>query len=257
VKPDAEAFSTGAASGSAIAQPQAAARLAHPSFSWQGGERGYDRPLDKAFVTVERQVTVKVKTPAKKKKRKKRRRRHHTAPSFTGKVSAARTKTVWRVADSDLRLNILWSVDANGAYRTHWEVPLDAPAGRYRFVVHANRYGLTSSPFTVAPSQALTAVPVNADAGQVGVELRYPQPVAHEGVGDAPGDLEADLTFRPAVATSGSATFVVNGRNVTAKPRSNGVFEVPAPAGAQVEVKPGSVVDGHGNANGNALTLRP
>jgi hypothetical protein len=100
-------------------------------------------------------------------------------------------------------------------------------------------------------------VPVNAEAGHVAVELRYPQPATREGVGDPPGDLDADLTFRPVVAPSGRATFLVDGRSVTANARSNGVFQVPAPAGAQVEVKPGAVADAHGNANGNALTLHP
>ena len=37
----------------------------------------------------------------------------------------------------------------------------------------------------------------------------------------------------------------------------NGVFSVPAPAGAQVEVKAGGVSDQYGNTNGNALTFTP
>jgi hypothetical protein len=37
----------------------------------------------------------------------------------------------------------------------------------------------------------------------------------------------------------------------------DGVFVVAAPAGAQVELKPGSVTDQYGNANGNALALSP
>lgn len=257
VTPNADAFPPGAATGSAIAQPQTAARLAHPEFAWQGGPRGYDRPLDRAFVTVERQVTLKLKTKPKPKKRRRRRPSGHSNPSFTGKIQAARTRTVWQAVDSDLGLNIVWTVDGNGAYRAHWEVPLSAPAGRYRFVVTANRYGLTSAPFTVAPSQALTVVPVNAAAGSVALELRYPQPVSHEAVGEPPGDLSADLTFRPALATSGRATFLVNGKPVSAAVGPTGVFQVQAPAGARVEVKPGGVADGYGNANGNALALQP
>jgi neutral ceramidase len=264
VKPDGAAFSAGAASGEITAQPDGtAARLGHPQLSWQGGERGYDRPLDKAFVTVQREVTVKLKPkPPKKKKRKPRRRRHHGGsrePAFTGKVqgSAVKTKKVWRTFDTDLRLNILWRVDANGLYTAHWEVPLDAPKGRYRFVVTARRYGLTSSAFTVEPSRALTAVPVNGGAGRVAVELRYPAANARESVGDPPGDFTADLTDRPAIAPTGLATFVVNGSAQTVSENANGVFSVPASPGAQVEVHAGGVTDQYGNANENALTFSP
>jgi hypothetical protein len=207
-------------------------------------------------------VTVTLKEKPKKKKRKPRRRRSGGGarePSFTGKVraSAVRTKKVWRAFDSDLRLNILWRVDSTGEYTAHWEVPLDAPKGRYRFVITGNKYSLTSSAFTVGPSQALTAVPVNAGAGRVAVELRYPAANARQSVGDPPGDFSADLTDRPDTASSGLATFVVDGRAQTVSENENGVFAVPVPAGSQIEVAAGSVRDQHGNANANALTLSP
>jgi hypothetical protein len=89
----------------------------------------------------------------------------------------------------------------------------------------------------------------------VAVELDYPQPQQHQAVGDPPGDSTADLTDRPAAAVSGLATFVVGGKAVTVSEDGDGVFSVPAPAGARVEVKPGGVRDQYGNANGNALTL--
>ena len=261
VQPTGEAFPAGAASGKITVQPDAAAaRLGHPALSWQGGPRGYDRPLDKAFVTVQRQVTVKVKTPVKKKKKKRKPRRHHAParePSFTGKVQAAATKKVWRVVDSDLGLNILWRVDANGVYTAHWEVPLDAPGGQYRFVVSATRYSLTTAPFTVRASRALAAVPVDAGPGRVGVLLQYPAANVREAVGDPPGDFTADLTDRPDAAPSGLAAFVINGRTTRVSENGDGVFSVEAPAGAQVEVKPGAVTDQYGNGNGNALTLSP
>jgi neutral ceramidase len=268
VQPTGDPFSAGAASGKITAQPAAtAARLGHPSLSWQGGPRGYDRPLDKAFVSVQRQVRVKVtaKPPKKKKKKRKHPHRHSGArdPAFTGKVRAAtvppatRFKDVWRTADSDLGLHIMWRVDANGVYIAEWEVPLTAATGKYRFVVHANHYSLTSSPFSVGPSRALTAVPVNAGAGRVGVELDYPAASVREGVGDPPGDFTADLTDRPEVATTGLATFLVDGRSLTVSEDGNGAFSVPAPAGSRVELKPGGVTDPYGNGNGNALTLSP
>jgi neutral ceramidase len=264
VKPTAAPFPTGPSKGSVTVQPASTiGRLEHPSLSWQGGQRGYDRPLDKAFVTVQRQVLVKVKVKAKKP-RKRHRRHHHRhsgsrSPSFTGKVrvAAAKSRKVWRTVDSDLGLNIMWRVDSNGVYTAEWEVPLDAPPARYRFVVHANHYSLTSKTFSVEGSRALTAVPVDAGAGRVGVELDYPAPNVREGVGDPPGDYSADLTARPATASSGLATFEVGGRRVTVSENGNGVFTVPAPAGTQVTVAPGAVRDQHGNANGNALTLTP
>lgn len=257
VKPDGAPFPAGAESGTATAQPEAAVRLAHPAFAWQGGPRGYDRPLDRAFVSVQRQVVTRVKVKAKPRKRGRRphrRRGGRRSPTFTGKT---RVVTKWRTVDTDLGLRIVWVVDDNGAYRAHWEVPLDAPAGRYRFVVTASRYKLTSAEFTVAPTTALTAVPVNAAAGHLAIELRYPAAVQHEAVGEPPGDVDADLTDRPARATSGRATFLVGGQEKTVKPDANGVFTLSVPASGAVEVKPGGAVDSHGNANGNALTLRP
>jgi neutral ceramidase len=257
--PNGEAFPAGAAAGKITAQPPgSAARLGHPLFGWQGGVRGYDRPLDRAFVSVQRQVAAKTKAPGTKGRRGGSRRGGGDDDREDDlKLHAAATAKTWRTVDSDLGLNILWTVDGDGVYHAHWEVPLGAPAGKYRFVVRANRYGLVSRAFTVKPSRALTAIQVNAAAGHVAVELRYPQAQSHEAVGEPPGDVTADLTHRPAVALSGRARFLVNGarRTVTAGP--GGAFDVAAPAGAQVEVKPGAVTDRYGNANGNALTAVP
>jgi neutral ceramidase len=210
--PNAAAFSRGAASGKVRAQPaRAARRLGHPVFGWQGGARGYDRPLDRAFVSVQRL-----------------------------------TKRRWRTVDSDLGLNVLWTVDSSGVYTARWEVPLSAPAGKYRFVITASRYGVKSHAFTVRPSRALTALAVPG-----GIELRYPPAQSHEAVGEPPGDVTADLTNRPSKALSGRATFLVKGKKVTVKARRDGLFK--APAGA--ELKPGSARDRYGNANGNDLKL--
>ncbi len=74
-------YGAGAASATAAAQPGAAVRLGHPAFAWDGGANGIDRPVDRAFVTVQR--------PAGRR---------------------------WsRVAD-DLGMQILWSSDSNGHY---------------------------------------------------------------------------------------------------------------------------------------------
>src|SRR5205085_665580 len=146
----------------------------------------------------------------------------------------------------DLGLNILWTVDQNGVYRARWEVPLGEATGKYRFVVTANRYRLTSRSFTVRPSRALTALAVPG-----GVELRYPPAQSHEAVGEPPGDVTADLTNRPSKALSGKASFVSNGRKLTVKAGRDGLFKLPRGAA----LKPGAVEDRYGNANGNGLTL--
>jgi hypothetical protein len=133
--PDFTPYSTGAASGKAAAQPRAARRLQRATFAWQGGERGFDRPFDRAFVSVQR---------------------------LRGKR--------WRTVTDDLGLQVLWRVDDNGRYTTQWQVPLSAPPGRYRFAISAHRYRLRSKPFPVSPSRAL----VVHDLGGGRMTLDYP-----------------------------------------------------------------------------------
>jgi neutral ceramidase len=129
-------YGTGAASATAAVQPSAAVRLGHTSFSWGGGANGIDRPVDRAYVTVQRQVGRR-----------------------------------WvRFAD-DLGMQILWSSDPNGQYRAQWEVPLTAAPGRYRFLITAKRYKLASHPFRVATGALLTP-----EVSGATVRLAYPQP---------------------------------------------------------------------------------
>jgi hypothetical protein len=141
VTADGAAYSTGATKGSATAQPAAVVRLARASFSWAGGPRGFDRPLDKAFVSVQR-----------------------------------RTGGHWRTVTTDLGMQMDWSVDDAGTYTARWEVPLSAPAGAHRFVVTANHYRVVSRPFTVSPSHVVTVTRL-AGSGPVRVALSYPPPV--------------------------------------------------------------------------------
>ncbi|HEY1595681.1 MAG TPA: neutral/alkaline non-lysosomal ceramidase N-terminal domain-containing protein [Thermoleophilaceae bacterium] len=215
-------FPTGPSSAVVKNQPLAEApRLGHAWFSWQGGQRGYDRPLERAFVLVQRQ----------------------------------RADGGWDTVDTDLGLNILWTVDKNGLYRTKWEVPLGAPAGSYRFVIQANHYSLSSKPFAVVSAQTLKVARTTTQPGFAAVTLDYPAAVSHEAVGDPPGDSTADLTARPSHADSGTATFLVNGTPTHASAGPSGVFQVPAPPGARIELKPGAAQDAYGNANGNDLTF--
>jgi hypothetical protein len=133
-------FPSGAAHASTVAQPSTTQRLERAVFSWQGGLRGLDRPLDRAFVTIER----------------------HTGRG-------------WRAVDSDLGLDILWDVDDHGVYRAFWEVPRSARRGRYRFVVTGNRYGLRSRSFDVVNSTSVRVRPVKG-----GVALSYKPAVVEQ-----------------------------------------------------------------------------
>ena len=138
---DGPAYPDGAANGSIAEQPNGHyARLERARLAWQGGARGLDRPLDKAFVITERFERGK-----------------------------------WRHADDDLGLSMLWQVSTSGRHQAQWEIPLNAHLGRYRFVVQAKRYRLESQPFEVGRSRALRAVAVPAPAGKLAVTLTYPE----------------------------------------------------------------------------------
>ncbi|MGZ8512473.1 MAG: neutral/alkaline non-lysosomal ceramidase N-terminal domain-containing protein [Candidatus Limnocylindria bacterium] len=222
VSAKAEPFSTGAKDGEVVGQPgHTAERLEHPAFSWQGGPRGYDRPVDEAFVRIQR-----------------------------------RGGGGWRTVESDLGLDVLWSVDSSGVYRAEWEPTYDHRLGTYRFRITANRYGLTSRPFDVRPSRALRVSRVSAPPGKVGVVLEYPKPEVNEGVGDPPPDADAGLTPRPDhVLEDGAVTFVVDGRRRTVTAGPDGRFQVRAAPGQNVEIPAGGGHDGLGNRTGGAVAF--
>jgi neutral ceramidase len=140
VTPDGPAFPDGASTGKPQAQPKAVQRLQRAEYKWSGGMRGYDRPVDAKFVTIQ--------------KRGKDKRWHHVT--------------------DDLGLQILWEVDSDGVYTAKWEVPLSARTGNYRFVITAKKYHLSSKPFRVAASHSLTASTVDGK-----LKLAYPKPVVN------------------------------------------------------------------------------
>jgi hypothetical protein len=148
-------FPSGAAKGTALGQPATTARFRRARFAWHGGPRGLDRPLDRAFVTIER-----------------------------------RTKNGWRDYDSDLGLRTLWEVDDDANYTALWEVPRNAPRGSYRFQVTGNRYGLRSRPFKVVASNALRLAKVPG-----GVTLSYPTPVVERDLTYRPPIRDAFVGF--------------------------------------------------------------
>ena len=131
-------YPDGAERGQAQAQPTDVRRLQRAEFRWAGGERGYDRPVDARFVTIQ--------------------------------IRSARGR--WHHVTNDLGMQILWRVDDDGVYTAQWEVPLSQKRGVYRFVVTAKRYRLASRPFRVGASNALQA---KLDGGML--RLAYPEAV--------------------------------------------------------------------------------
>src|SRR5436190_2811159 len=135
LKADFTPYEQGADHGDIEREPGPVQRLQRAAFAWRGGMRGFDRPLDRAFVAIER-----------------------------------RARGRWRPVTDDLGLEMIWRVDDQGRYEAQWQVPLTAAEGSYRFVVTANRYRLESAPFRVSPSTALTVRTVAPNK----VSLDYP-----------------------------------------------------------------------------------
>ncbi len=219
LEPDPTPFPDGAERGEVLDQPTAVARLGRAAFSWRGGARGTDRPLDRAFVSVQRRVDGGW-------------RRMHDDLGTT---------IEWRVAGNEqVPLGPRYAVEANeGRYTTHWEVPLDTVPGRYRFVVTAKQYRLASAGFPVERGSLLTVEPVRAPKGRASFTLAYPQP-----------DPYLDLTWRPQVAVGAAVTVLVSGESVTVTPSRRGVFTLPASSGERVIVPSRSVGDAYGNRTG-------
>ena len=154
VRPDGPPYPSGAASGTPLEQPAAVVRrFDEAAFGWQGGPQGLDRPVETAFVQVQRRVPRRGRRPA-----------------------------FWRTVRDDLGLEMLWTVDANGRYRVKWESAFWAKRGLHRFVVRAKRYRLTSSTFRLATSDALVARP----EGRGAIRLLYPKAVKDRDITSRP-----------------------------------------------------------------------
>ena len=190
-----------------------------PTSPGSGGVRGFDRPLDRAFVQIQRRTA-------------------------TGG---------WQTVDSDLGLAVLWRVDEDGLYRARWEPPLDQPLGAYRFRITANRYTIASNPFELRPSEALTPRRVAAPPGKVAVVLDYPPARVQEEIGDPLPDATRASPTAHASAASGQVTFIVDGRRVTVSAGPGGRFEVSANPGDQVQIPRRAGRDGFGNRTGQGF----
>ncbi len=139
VEPDERPYDRGAEQASVITQPAETRRLSRATFSWQGGPNGTDRPLDRPFVSIERQVRGR-----------------------------------WVGVTDDLGLELLWRVDDKARYTAEWQVRTSVPTGRYRFSVTANRYGLRSAPFRVSTLRTLGLRVVGSSRGRAVIALDYP-----------------------------------------------------------------------------------
>ncbi len=145
VDDNAGAFPPGADSAEALEQPKTTRRLRHARFRWQGGPDGTDRPLDRAFVKIQRRQGGR-----------------------------------WRAADSDLGLRVLWKVDEDGVYEALWEAPRNARLGRYRFKVTGNLYRLRSKPFRLRASRKLKVKVIDQSPGRTVLGLSYPRALEDE-----------------------------------------------------------------------------
>jgi hypothetical protein len=192
-------YPRGAASGSAVTQPGRTPRLGHATFEWAGGERGFDRPLDRAFVTVQRRKGGR-----------------------------------WRRADDDLGLRVQWSVSDEGRYLARWEPGLGAPTGRHRFLITANRYRLRSRPFRLNRSRRLTARVKATEPGRAVVGLHYPHAVEDRDLTWRPhratiagwsmtssGEIRLRTPGRKLVVTGPSGTAVSFARGALRDPHDN------------------------------------
>ncbi|EHN11126.1 hypothetical protein PAI11_20100 [Patulibacter medicamentivorans] len=209
VRADGPAYAQGAAAGRITRQPSSIARLGHAQIGWDGAPRGGDLPLDRAFLTAERLVDG-----------------------------------AWVAVDNDLGTAFAWTVDDGGHYLATWEPPVNAASGRYRLVVTASRYRLTSAAFSVGRSDALEARPQPAPPGKVAVQVGFPL-----------ARVDVDLTARPSVLQRGTVRFRIGGREVVAPVSRRGLAVVAAPAGSTVTIPAGAIDDGQGNVNGRSFTI--
>jgi neutral ceramidase len=139
VRADGPGYPAGAGAGRAVAQPTDVERLGRATFAWSGDPTGADKPVDTAFVTVERQ-----------------------------------TDAGWVAADNDLGVAIAWRVAEDGRHTATWNPPENATLGRYRFVVTARGYRVDSEAFGLARSTAIEVRRRDAPEGRAAVQVGFP-----------------------------------------------------------------------------------
>lgn len=210
-----------APSGELTAQPaDAVERMETVTLAWQGGPLGRDRPVGEPFVTLERQDA-----------------------------------DGWAAAASDLGLGFVWREEplGSGQYSVRYDVPPDLPTGSYRLRIRSPGYDLRSREFEVQPStglrpRGLTHESLGDGAARLTLVAQNPEP-----------DPERNLRTRDVQPTGGTATLVVDGREVEAEwdPDADGWVATVAGVeeGDKVTLPAGGLVDGIGNRSGDESVL--
>jgi neutral ceramidase len=219
------------APGTIVAQPPPSVRRGDVvTSSWVGGQPSVEVTPNEAFVTTQHWASRRWQTV-------------FTDESFQDITDYARD-------------------GVEDHWDTRWDVPLDAPAGAYRFVVTGKAYvdgvvrpyAVTSSTFRVIPNGALAVTGASLRGGAVLVRAAYPAP-----------DPKVNFRLRAAGPTTGKVTVTVT-RSTGATRTASGRFDPGAGAyvvatnaspGDRVTVASGGLVDGYGNANGTAFSATP
>jgi neutral ceramidase len=132
---------TGAAGGAVVEQPSTEVeRMTTVSVTWDGGPLGRDRPVDAAFVRIERWDDVR-----------------------------------WHPVDDDLGWGLVWR-ERLGRHTARWDVPGELPTGTHRFRITAARYTLTSTPFEVVGSSQLRLLGAVVDGRRLVFAAQHPPP---------------------------------------------------------------------------------
>jgi neutral ceramidase len=209
----------GGAAGSLTTQPAPVVeRMEVAEVGWRGGPFGRDRPVDTAFVRLER-----------------------------------RTEQGWRLVANDLGMGFQWREQlGTGSYRARYDVAHDLATGTYRFRIRSARYELTTETFRVVASTTLRLRGVTADHRDGRrMRLRF---LAQ----NPPPDPERNMLSRPRTPGGGTVRFRFAGAEHTATwdGRSRAwTATVPQRSGGTVEVPAGGLVDGLGNRSGDPVAL--
>lgn len=212
----------GGTAGALTAQPQERVeRFDVVDLGWTGGAQGADRPVDRPFVSVERQEAG----------------------------------GAWRRVDSDLGLSLLWRETASGRHAARYDVPGDLPAGTYRLRVASARYDLPTRPFAVVADDDLRPLGVTVQRlrkGRTRLVLRAQVP--------AP-DPKRSIRHREMSPQGGRATLRLGRRVLRARWDARlGGWAVVVPRrvkpGTALVLRAGALRDAAGNRNGEAATLR-
>jgi len=211
----------GGVAGAMTAEPaHEAERFDVVEFAWTGAAEGADRPVDRAFVAVEREVGG-----------------------------------TWRRVDSDLGLSVAWRETSEGRYTARYDVPGDLPAGPYRLRVASARYDLATRPFRVLPDDDLVPLGLTFARRKGGVtrlELRaqVPAPDPDRAIRFRP------VSPQGGRATLRIGRTVLRARWSPARQAWTVRTRRRVRTGTPVVVRAGALRDGAGNINGLAITLR-